>query len=159
MAETTQDMPELTIHIYSFGYQYSGVPAELSGAGAEDGGGGGFVFDCRALPNPFWEEALRPFRGTDPAVVDWFAGRPEVDAFAGHAAALVRMAAAGCTERGRRALHVGFGCTGGRHRSVYLAERLRQGLEGEGHAVAVHHLDVHRPPPARPGARPADPGA
>ena len=131
-------MPAPTIHLFSFGYKFSGPPRDDSGHG------GGFVFDCRALPNPYWDEALRPYAGTAPPIAAFFEARPEVAAFAQHAAELVLYAARSYLTLGRERLMVAFGCTGGRHRSVYLAERLKEALEREGFPVVLLHRDVHR---------------
>lgn len=129
-----------TIHLYSFGYSYSGPPAD-------DGGhGGGFVFDCRSLPNPFWDEKLRPFKGNEAPIIAFMEARPEVRDFHGHAAALVLSAARAFAADGRERLMVSFGCTGGRHRSVYQAERLAAALREAGFVVELRHLDIDRAP-------------
>jgi RNase adaptor protein for sRNA GlmZ degradation len=124
----------LTLHVFSFGYRAGGIPAD------ESGHGGGFVFDCRALPNPFRDERLRPHTGREPAVIAFLEAQPQVGDFEAHAAWLVLHAARTYAALGRERLMVSFGCTGGRHRSVYLAERLARRLEGEGFRVALRHL-------------------
>ena len=131
-------MPGPTIHLFSFGYKYDGPPRDDSGHG------GGFVFDCRALPNPFWDEALRPFAGTDPIIVRFFEGLPEVAEYLSHCAELVRYTAQTYNRLGRERLMVAFGCTGGRHRSVYLADRMHGNLVRAGYPVHLTHRDVHR---------------
>jgi UPF0042 nucleotide-binding protein len=141
-----------TIHIYSFGYKHSGVPEALAGRHL-NGEGGGFVFDCRALPNPFWDEALRPFTGIEAPILEYMARCPEAQEFARAAAGMVLGAARSYRDQEKPTLHAGFGCTGGRHRSVWQAERLREALEREGFTVTVQHLDIHRPPD-QPGAPP-----
>ena len=128
----------LTVFLFSFGYHHSGPRADDSGHGA------GCVFDCRGVPNPFWDEALRSYSGGDAPVREFMAAQPEVRRFADHAAELVSFTARAYAERGHERLMVSFGCTGGRHRSVYLAERLRERLEGEGFRVTLTHLDVAR---------------
>lgn len=132
------DQPTLIVHVFSFGYRFSGIPAD------EAGHGGGFVFDCRALPNPHWDEALRPFRGDQPPVIGFMESHPEVAMFALHAAALVLASARAYREMGRERLMVSFGCTGGRHRSVYQAEQLAAALRDEGFQVVLTHLDANR---------------
>ena len=77
----------LLVRLTSFGYRYSGIPQD------DAGHGGGFVFDCRCLPHPHWEEALRPLTGDAPAGAAFMAAHPEVAAFVGHAAALLLQAA------------------------------------------------------------------
>ena len=126
----------LTIHLFSFGYKYSGPPQDSAG------NGGGFVFDCRCLPNPYWDEALRPHSGLEAPVVDFMENRPEVGEFAQSAAQMVLQAAGEYTQRDYSSLMVAFGCTGGRHRSVYQAERLRASLEQAGFRVETRHLDI-----------------
>jgi RNase adaptor protein for sRNA GlmZ degradation len=126
----------LTVHVYSFGFKFSGPPPDGAGHG------GGFVFDCRALPNPFWDPAVRAYAGTEPAVAAWLEREPDVRDFAAHAAALVLQSARIYRSLGRERLQVAFGCTGGRHRSPYLAERLRRDLEAAGFRAELTHLDL-----------------
>lgn len=128
----------LTIHVFSFGYKFTGPPEDGSG------NGGGFVFDCRALPNPFWDTAVRAYSGVEPAVVAWLDKEAEVAEFADLTAKLVLYSARTYAKLGRERLQVAFGCTGGRHRSPYLAERLRERLEAEGFRVALRHVDIEQ---------------
>jgi RNase adapter protein RapZ len=136
----------LLVRLTSFGYRYSGIPQD------DAGHGGGFVFDCRCLPNPHWDEALRPYGGGDPPIRAYMQAHPEVAAFVAHAAALVLQAARQYRVSGRTHLLVSCGCTGGRHRSVYVAERLAEVLRGAGIAVRVEHADLHRPADAEAAA-------
>lgn len=93
------------------------------------GNDGGFVFDCRAMPNPFWGETLRGYTGRDKPVYDFFARFPEtVEPFLEATETLVRRSIEQCKRDGRDHLQVAFGCTGGQHRSVYFAERLARRL-------------------------------
>jgi len=134
----SQQPNSLTIHLFSFGFKFGGAPAD------ESGHGGGFVFDCRALPNPFWDEALRPHSGRDAPVVAFMESHPEIQEFAGHALWLVRHASQAYRSMGRERLMVSFGCTGGRHRSVYQAERLYAGLCADGFRAVLAHRDLER---------------
>ena len=112
----------MKIIILSFSYK-RGLPEDKTG------NGGGFVFDCRGVPNPFWEEGLRKFTGKDAEVVAFFARHREaVDAFVGAAEALVRQTIQTFQTDGRRHIQVAFGCTGGQHRSVYCAEHVARHL-------------------------------
>ncbi|HRZ42337.1 MAG TPA: RNase adapter RapZ [Bacteroidales bacterium] len=111
----------LTITIQSFSFMH-GLPPDPTG------NGGGFIFDCRALPNPYRDPVLRPFTGRDPQVAEWLSGKPEVSEFLSHCEALVRQAAENYLKRGFTHLQVNFGCTGGKHRSVFCAEELNQRL-------------------------------
>lgn len=133
-----QPVEPLTVRVYSFSYHSSGIPADA------EGHGGGFVFDCRCLPNPHRDPELRPYPGDASPVVAYLEAQPEVVAFVDHAAALVRQAAHQYTDAGRSRLMVACGCTGGRHRSVYVATRLAAALEEAGFAVALTHLDRDR---------------
>ena len=105
------------------------------------GNGGGFVFDCRAMPNPYWDESLRGYTGRDKPIADFFAlYKGKVDCFLGAAETLVRQSIDEYLNDGREHLQVAFGCTGGEHRSVYFAERMVERLKGiEGVDVEVEH--------------------
>ncbi|MDH4248830.1 MAG: hypothetical protein OEW39_13555 [Deltaproteobacteria bacterium] len=138
LSPMTDTKKPLTIHLYSFGFKHGGAPGDPSGHG------GGFVFDCRALPNPFWDETLRPYSGRDAPVVAFFETQEEIAAFAEHAGTLVRYTATVYQTLGRERLMVSFGCTGGRHRSVYQAERLARSLREAGFAVLLTHLHIDK---------------
>lgn len=124
----------MKISILSFSYK-RGLPKD------ETGNGGGFVFDCRAMPNPFWDEALRGYSGCDKPVVDFFEQHKDrVDCFLSAAEVLVRQSIEQYQKDGREHLQVAFGCTGGQHRSVYFAERMAERLVGiEGVKIEVCH--------------------
>ena len=95
------------VSILSFSYM-RGIPEDKTGHG------GGFVFDCRGLPNPFWEDRLRKFSGKDAEVVAFFErNREAVDTFVGAAEALVLQTIRAFQQDGRQHLQVAFGCTGG----------------------------------------------
>ncbi|HKK27949.1 MAG TPA: RNase adapter RapZ [Gemmatimonadota bacterium] len=134
----------LTLHLTSFSYR-RGYPGDAGGHG------GGFVFDCRALPNPGREEACADLTGLDEAVRTYLRGEPACEAFYGHARALVDAQLARYRERGFTDLSVAFGCTGGQHRSVYLAERLRDEIRERFEDVRVEL--THREAPFWPGTR------
>jgi aminoglycoside/choline kinase family phosphotransferase len=107
----------LTVLIQSFSFR-DGYPPDL------EGHGGGFVFDCRALPNPHHEPALRDLTGEAPAVAAFLERAPEVQGFWENARALVDAQVDRYVERGFASLTVSFGCTGGQHRSVFMAAKL-----------------------------------
>ncbi len=124
----------MIISILSFSYK-RGLPEDKTG------NGGGFVFDCRAMPNPFWDEALRGFSGCDKPIAEFFEQyKDKVDCFLDAAEALVRQSIGEYQKDGREHLQVAFGCTGGQHRSVYFAERMTERLSGiEGVESEVCH--------------------
>lgn len=129
------DTEELTIQIQSFSYRKT-VPADPSG------NGGGFVFDCRALPNPGREPAFRQLSGLDEPIIHYLQNNSEVEKFLQNALALVHQSIDSYLSRGFKHLVVNFGCTGGQHRSVYCAEKLARLLEGkEGIHVLLKHQE------------------
>lgn len=127
--------PRLILKINSFSYK-RGFPADTSGHG------GGFVFDCRALPNPGRYPEYIQMTGLDEPVQAFFSNYPEIDVFIENAYNLVKPAVEVYVSRGFQHLMVSFGCTGGRHRSVYCAEKLAEKLKGvEGDDIFLRHLE------------------
>ncbi len=116
----------------SFAYRH-GVPADAD-----------FVFDARCLPNPHWDPGLRPLSGRDAPVAQFFANQPLVNEFADQVGALLETWLPRLhTDTSRSYITVAFGCTGGRHRSVYLAERMARAAREQGwEEVAVHHREL-----------------
>jgi aminoglycoside/choline kinase family phosphotransferase len=128
----------LAVRIFSFSYHRE-MPADPSGHG------GGFVFDARSLPNPGREERFRAFNGKDQIVIDYLAAEDSVRQYLEHVFALVDMSVAEYQRRGFENLMVSFGCTGGQHRSVYLAEQLARHLRGRaGVKVEVRHIEQEK---------------
>jgi aminoglycoside/choline kinase family phosphotransferase len=113
----------LTVRIFSFSYLSSGIPLD------ETGTGGGFVFDCRYLPNPGREAAYQQKTGRDAEVIAYLKNIPAVEEFLKHCFALVDAAVETFISRNFTSLTVCFGCTGGQHRSVYSAECLAKHLK------------------------------
>ncbi len=119
-----QTIPDkLLVSINSFSYKKSGIPLDFSE------NGGGFVFDCRALPNPGRYVELQNFNGLDKPVIDFFKDKPEINLFEKHTFQLIHQSVENYLYRKFSHLMVSFGCTGGQHRSVYLAEQLKKYLE------------------------------
>jgi len=128
----------LTVRIFSFSFHRE-MPKD------ESGNGGGFVFDARSLPNPGREEKFRLQTGKDAAVKEYLEGEESVGNFLANAIALVDESVTTYQRRGFQNLMVSFGCTGGQHRSVYLAEQLAKHLRGSaGVTVVVRHVELEK---------------
>ncbi len=126
----------LTVRIMSFSYK-NGVPLD------ERGHGGGFVFDCRALPNPGRSAEYVQLTGRDKPVADFLKKEPEVDKFLQSVFALTDQSVENYLSRNFTSLSVGFGCTGGRHRSVYCAEALAERVRRKyGARVELVHREL-----------------
>ncbi len=126
----------LTVQIFSFSF-HRGWPKD------ETGHGGGFVFDGRNLPNPGREERFKALTGKDAAVIDYLNQQESVHQFLASALSLVDASVSEYQRRGFKNLMVSFGCTGGQHRSVYLAEQLAKRLRGRnGVEVVVRHREL-----------------
>lgn len=121
-----------TMHttVTSFGYKH-GLPLDVD-----------MVFDCRFLSNPHWVEELRPQTGLDEPVADYVLEQPVTGAFLARLERLLALILPFYVQEGKSYLTIAFGCTGGRHRSVAIAERMAKVLEQLGHAPAVVHRDV-----------------
>jgi RNase adapter protein RapZ len=118
--------------VISFGYKF-GLPLDVD-----------VVFDCRFLPNPFWIEELRPYSGLDEPVRDYVLSQPETKDFLDKVDGLLTGIVPSFEREGKSYLTIGLGCTGGRHRSVALAEALGERFVGHGYPVSVFHRDVDR---------------
>ncbi len=128
----------LIVRIGSFSF-HRGWPKD------EAGHGGGFVFDGRSLPNPGREERFKALTGRDAAVIDYLNQQELVHQFLASVLSLVDASVSEYKHRGFKSLMVSFGCTGGRHRSVYLAEQLAKRLRGrDGVEVVVHHRELEK---------------
>jgi hypothetical protein len=133
---TSASEPEkLTVRVFSFSF-HRGLPQD------ETGNGGGFVFDGRSLPNPGREERFKTLTGKDAPVIDYLNQQESVHQFLANAISLVDLSVSTYQGRGFKHLMVSFGCTGGQHRSVYLAEELAKHLRAkDGVEVVVHHRE------------------
>lgn len=124
--------PRLTVTVMSFGFKY-GLPLDAD-----------LVMDVRFLPNPHYIDALRPLTGNDPPVRDYVLGNPSSQAFLSRFVELLTFLLPHYYREGKSHLVIAIGCTGGKHRSVALAEAISQALQGEEYRVYVTHRDVHR---------------
>ncbi len=120
----------LQTSIVSFGYKH-GLPLDVD-----------LVFDCRFLPNPHWVDGLRPLTGLDEPVQQYVASQPETGEFLKRLDDLLELLLPAFVKEGKSYLSIGVGCTGGRHRSVYLAEALGTILRKQGFHPMVKHRDL-----------------
>jgi aminoglycoside/choline kinase family phosphotransferase len=128
----------LIVRIFSFSF-HQGLPKD------ETGNGGGFIFDGRSLPNPGREERFKTLTGKDTPVIDYLNQQESVHQFLASVLSLVDSSISNYQQRGFKDLMVSFGCTGGQHRSVFLAEHLAKRLRGRnGLEVAVRHLELEK---------------
>ncbi len=118
--------------VISFGYKH-GIPLDVD-----------LVFDCRFLPNPFWVEELRPFSGLDEPVRAYVLSQPESLSFLEKVDDLLTSILPAFVREGKSYLTIAMGCTGGRHRSVALAQALADRLAGHGQAASVFHRDIDK---------------
>ena len=132
------DADNLVVRIVSFSF-HRGLPND------ESGNGGGFIFDGRSLPNPGREERFKALTGKDAAVIEYLHQQESVHQFLASAMSLVDASVGNYQQRGFKHLMVAFGCTGGQHRSVFLAEQLAKHLRGRpGVEVVVLHRELDR---------------
>ncbi|HEY9474531.1 MAG TPA: RNase adapter RapZ [Mycobacteriales bacterium] len=124
--------PAMRATVLSFGYKY-GLPLDAD-----------LVVDVRFLPNPHWIPELRPQTGCDPEVRDYVLSQAGAKEFLGRYHELLRLLGAGYQREGRRYLTLAVGCTGGKHRSVAMAEELASLLAGDGVVAKVVHRDLGR---------------
>jgi RNase adapter protein RapZ len=122
----------MVVSIESFGFK-QGMPLDAD-----------IVLDVRFLPNPHWDEQLRPLTGHDPLVRDFVLERAATADFLDRVDGLLASTIPGYEAEGKAYLTVAIGCTGGRHRSVAIAEELAERLRQRGVAVSATHRDINR---------------
>jgi UPF0042 nucleotide-binding protein len=133
VAAFTEDRESsLRATVVSFGYKY-GLPVDAD-----------LVVDCRFLPNPHWVPDLRPRTGQDPLVRDYVLSQPGAKEFLDRYSEVLAILMPGYRAEGKRYLSLAVGCTGGKHRSVAMAEQLAQRLTDLGVDVQVSHRDLGR---------------
>ncbi|HTJ76162.1 MAG TPA: RNase adapter RapZ [Acidimicrobiales bacterium] len=120
----------LQTNVVSFGYKH-GLPLDVD-----------LVFDCRFLPNPHWVDELRPLTGLDEPVRQYVASQPETGPFLDRLDSLLELLLPAFVKEGKSYLSIGVGCTGGTHRSVYVAEELGSLLRKRGFNPMVKHRDL-----------------
>lgn len=128
-SESEEGTP-LTIQIVSFGHKY-GVPREVD-----------LLFDVRHLPNPYFDKKLKDFPGTEPKVIEFLEKHDEVHETIRRFVDLLQYLLPLYKREGKSYLTIGVGCTGGRHRSVMVANRIGEKLEAHKYNVAVMHRDI-----------------
>ncbi len=128
----TRPLDALTVSVVSFGFKH-GLPLDAD-----------LVFDVRFLPNPHWVPELRPLSGLDPTVSDHVLRQPLARDFLARIDGLLGLLLPAYLAEGKAYLTIGVGCTGGRHRSVAIAEELAKRIQVWGHLPRVGHRDVSR---------------
>ncbi len=123
---------DMRVSVRSFGFK-NGTPRDAD-----------LIFDVRFLPNPHWEEELRPLQGTDKPVREFVLGNNDAERFLTDVTAMLAFLLPRYEAEGKSYLSIGIGCTGGRHRSVAIAEELARRIEQSDVAVSVHHRDKDR---------------
>ena len=126
----SQSASEMGILIQSFGFK-NGVPADAD-----------FVFDVRCLPNPHWEEDLKPLTGRDQAVVEYLQNYPEVEEMFASIYNFLFDWIPRFEKENRSYMTISIGCTGGQHRSVYMAERIVAAFKPARDSLSIRHRDL-----------------
>ena len=127
-----EDDPGMQVTVTSFGFKH-GIPLDTD-----------MVVDCRFLPNPHWDEALRPMTGRDQPVVDFLDEQQLTATFLDRCEDLLALQLPAFEAEGKSYMSIAFGCTGGRHRSVAMAEAMAARLGRRGFNARVVHRDVER---------------
>jgi RNase adapter protein RapZ len=131
-AFATEAEAALKVSVVSFGYKY-GLPVDAD-----------MVADCRFLPNPHWVPELAPLTGRDRPVIDYVLEQPGASDFLDAFVQAVTIALAGYDKSGRHYVLIGVGCTGGKHRSVAMADEMARRLSGAWPGIQVSHRDLGR---------------
>jgi UPF0042 nucleotide-binding protein len=128
----TRGKRPLLISLLSFGYRF-GIPGDAD-----------LIFDVRFLPNPHFIARLRPFSGRDPKVARYIRSFPQTGEFLKRIESLLAFLLPHYIQEGKSYLTIAFGCTGGRHRSVMLAESVRRALAKHKYPAKVTHRDINK---------------
>lgn len=127
---TERSTNTLSIQLMSFGYK-SGTPRDAD-----------FIFDIRCLPNPYWDNALRPYSGREQPVIEFLGQQPLVTRMHEQLTAFMMEWIPPFESENRSYLTIAIGCTGGRHRSVYMVDRLAEDMRSTGRHVIIRHRDL-----------------
>jgi UPF0042 nucleotide-binding protein len=122
----------LKVQVVSFGHKY-GVPRDVD-----------LLFDVRHLPNPYFDKRLKDFAGNDPKIIEYLRGYDEVHETIDRFTDLLNYLLPFYNHEGKSYLHIGIGCTGGRHRSVMVADEIAKRLKKEKFDVSVLHRDMQK---------------
>jgi UPF0042 nucleotide-binding protein len=120
----------MMLQIVSFGHKH-GNPSDAD-----------FVFDVRCLPNPYWEKSLRVLTGIDEDVINFLQAQPSTTAMIDHIYSFISTWLSAFEAENRSYITIAIGCTGGRHRSVYVAEQLAGKFTDQGASVQLRHRDL-----------------
>ncbi len=129
---TSSEERAMSVRVVSFGYKH-GLPIDVD-----------LVLDCRFLPNPHWIEELRPLTGRDPEIGAYLEAQEITPDFLDRLYSLLDLLVPAYEREGKSYLSIAVGCTGGKHRSVWAARKLREHLEEQGYHPRVSHRDVER---------------
>lgn len=123
---------ELVLVFESFGFKH-GLPRDVD-----------YVFDVRFLPNPHWEPELRPLTGLDLPVQEFLSNEPLVNKLEAQITDFINTWLPELERNNRSYVTIAIGCTGGQHRSVYLAQRLAKNFSAQRHNIQIHHREMVR---------------
>lgn len=126
------DPGETRVVLFSFGYKY-GTPVDVN-----------VILDVRFLPNPYWQDELRPKTGKEAEVADYVLDSDAGKTLIEHLVPLLEYLVAQSKETGKEAIRIGIGCTGGRHRSVAVTEKLSVLLASRKVGATVFHRDINK---------------
>jgi RNase adapter protein RapZ len=129
---TTRADEGMAVSVVSFGFKH-GLPTDVD-----------LVFDLRFLPNPYWDEEMRPLTGLDAPVRDFVLGQPAAQQFLDKVVDLLQMLLPAYAKEGKSYLSIAIGCTGGQHRSVAMSEEIGRAISASKYPVMVRHRDLHK---------------
>jgi RNase adapter protein RapZ len=129
MFQPSRDVRALQVHLISFGYKY-GLPSEVD-----------LLFDARCLPNPYFIDELKPHTGEHPHVINFVLGHAQTKLLLDRIFDYLDALLPEYEREGKANLTIGIGCTGGKHRSVVVAQQVADHLTGKGYAPSVEHRD------------------